>query len=563
MGPNVVPIVRRAPVGVSIGPYIIGSALPHPDQNDNRTTVAGGCKRFAAATPKCSPSNLNRLRTFVRNWLRRSDDCRVLAPLQDVSLDSWLRNAPYTEKRKEQLRKSYDELRILAPRDLNRKHHLAKSFIKDEHYLEFKQARCINSRSDYYKCLVGPYFHAIEEKVFNMTKNFIKHVPIRDRPGWILEHVALPGARTFCTDFSTFEAHFVKEIQEAIEMELYEYMLQDVYLGREIFELIKSVQAGKNVCQFKNILIKLGAVRLSGEMCTSLGNGFTNFMLMEFAKHELKIHGNNMHEGDDGLLSWYTDKTPEFFTNWFHDMGWTIKFLEPSSISEASFCGLIFEEKSEQIIVDPFKTINLMGWLSAQYTNASDKKIKAILRCKALSYLYQYSGCPLVGSLARYIIRATEGVRYQFKSRDWWERQKHMMMLSSMNGNWDKFLDERPTLDTRGLFESLFKVSTDVQERLECYFDSLTELGPLVHPNLDIFITQDTATYYLLYCQEYHAESILYPILQVAQIDIDSRKNESKNKNKQATSKACIKTKDKDSYYGTIAAQAGAALQTI
>jgi hypothetical protein len=567
LGPNVLPIHRRAPVGVSIGPYIVGSALPHVDQNDNRTIVAGSCKRFTASTPKSSQTRLDRLGKFVRSWLRSHSDSGVLAPLVDVSLDTWLRDAPYTEKRKEQLRKAADELRILSPRDINRKHHLAKSFIKDEHYLEFKHARCINSRSDFYKCLVGPYFHAIENKIFDMKEYFIKHIPIRDRPKWILEHIALPGARTFCTDFSTFEAHFTKEIQETIEMELYEYMLQDVYQGREVFELIKAVQAGKNVCQFKNILIKLGAVRLSGEMCTSLGNGFTNLMLMEFTKDELGITGNNIHEGDDGLLSWYTTLTPEFFTQWFHDLGWTIKFLEPSSISEASFCGLIFEENSEQIIVDPFKTINLMGWLSTQYTNASDRKIKSILRCKALSYLYQYSGCPLVGSLARYIIRATEGIRYRFQSTDWWERQKHTMVMSSMDGNWDKFLNERPTRETRILFESLFKISTDVQERLECYFDSLTQLEPLVHHDLDLFITPDTAYYYMFYSYDYQAKSVLYPSLMVAQIDIDPKTNtnESKNENnKQETrDKASITTKDRDSNYHGIASKAEATCKTI
>lgn len=147
----------RPPTSVTLGCHVVGQSLPHVDPSDPITTAAGVCKRFATKTPEVDPALLARLRVFVRKYVRKN-----FAPLEatsDTSVEYWLRNSNYPEWRKKELLDCYNS--HSGPLLDSETH--CSSFPKDEEYAEYKHTRGINSRSDYFKTLVGPIFVLIEK----------------------------------------------------------------------------------------------------------------------------------------------------------------------------------------------------------------------------------------------------------------------------------------------------------------------------------------------------------------------------------------------------------------
>ncbi len=75
------------------------------------------------------------------------------------------------------------------------------------------------------------------------------------------------------TDYTSFEALFTPELMDAVEMQLYDYMLEHVSGGKDTLRLIRRVQLGRNHIDSKYVSVDISGKRMSGEMCTSLGNG--------------------------------------------------------------------------------------------------------------------------------------------------------------------------------------------------------------------------------------------------------------------------------------------------
>jgi hypothetical protein len=165
--------------------------MPHPDTSDPVTMLQGVKKRFANAVPLASKIKLRKFRRFVRRLVKQN--FKPLSRESDTSFENWIANTHYPEWRKQELRNVWEQMG--KPEgdytrwfDKNRKRlTVVKSFIKDETYPEYKHARAINSRADPFKCLVGPIFKLIEKEVFR-HRDFVKNVPVKDRPKYIMEH---------------------------------------------------------------------------------------------------------------------------------------------------------------------------------------------------------------------------------------------------------------------------------------------------------------------------------------------------------------------------------------
>lgn len=433
-------------------------------------------------------------------------------PSTDTSVSSWLEHAPYTIKRKAALLAAFNNTRSVSKKEYLKKLTRVTSFIKDEHYPEYKHARSINSRSDEFKTLVGPIFHQIEKEVFK-DPHFIKYVPVKDRAQYILDNVHQDGAHFIATDYSTFEAHFIPYVMKMIEFQLYRYMTQLLADGAIFMDLVESTLAGENNCNFRNVGVKVKGVRMSGEMCTSLGNGFSNLMIMLFTGEELNLESlKGVVEGDDGLFSFYGQVPNE---DWFKELGFTIKLESFDKLSNASFCGLLFDETDKQIITDPKKVLNNFAWIAERYSRAKDVAIKKILKCKALSTLYQYSGCPVIHSYVKYMLRAVGKVQWKMGYMSNYEKDWTLQLMKEMKGSWEIYLKDMPKDNTRALFSKLYNVTIEEQLELEKYFDGLNSLIPISHPYLDRFITVDTCDYFCRYCFDFDDENLFYPHVRV------------------------------------------------
>jgi hypothetical protein len=223
---------------------------------------------------------------------------------------------------------------------------------------------------------------------------------------------------------------------------------------------------------------------MSGEMCTSLGNGFSNLMFMLFTCAEAgctEVIG--VVEGDDGLFTMIGNPPRE---EDFARLGLVIKAVEHDTISTASFCGIVFDPIDRINVTDPAKVLANFGWTQRIYNRTGSGKLHALLRCKALSYAYQYPGCPIIMELAAYGLRVTRDVRavgllksLNRKGADWYKGA--IIRAAIKQGNIPR---REPGWNTRYLVEKLYGFTVEQQLHIEAYLRSLTTLQPLDDPVL-------------------------------------------------------------------------------
>jgi hypothetical protein len=434
------------------------------------------------------------LKEFTMRWLRKN-----MVPLtitQVSTLDEWLLHAPYSEARKLELKKLYDYclqngFLFFDKKGRPVKAAYCKCFLKDEGYPSFKFARGIFSRTDFFKVFCAPWFKSIEKQLFT-RKEFIKKIPVSVRSDYIdanfiyntsvLDEVAV---HTLNTDYSSFECSFSRELIEACEEQLYYYMLQDIPDCNFVLDTVMKVLKGINVLKFRNVTAKVVARRMSGEMNTSLGNGFANLMIYLYL---IEIHQcDNLFvlvEGDD-LLAQY--KGPLFTLSDYEQFGLIVKTVYCKGPNEASFCGQLYDAESKIVIADPIKVILNFGWTDINMIGCKQKKILEQLRAKSLSYAFQYHQCPIIYPLAQTFIRLT----FQYKVGKLRDKHRQQMLEKFMkfNNKLDLTLREIP-LSAREFMQNRFGISIADQLEFENYLDGLKEILPLSHNSIERYIPQ-------------------------------------------------------------------------
>jgi hypothetical protein len=328
------------------------------------------------------------------------------------------------------------------------------------------------------KCLTGPIFKLIEEELYKHP-SFIKHVPVDERPEYIVNNVYVPGSWLFATDYTSFESLFTKKLMMKCEIQLYKYMTKRLPEGERWLHLVTRTMTGRNICVSKMFKMAIDATRMSGEMSTSLGNGFSNLM---FASYVVKtVGGHNLRavvEGDDGL---FTYDGPAISDDLFRSLGLRIKLEQHSELATASFCGLVFDLEDRVNVRDPRKVLATFGWTGSKDVGSGRKKKMALLRAKSMSLQAQYPGCPILQALAQYGMRATRSydITKVMDSRNtsWWVRQHLLEAQGKMRAG---ALEPRPVpFNTRLLVERLYDISIETQVRIERFFDSLDTVQPL------------------------------------------------------------------------------------
>lgn len=368
------------------------------DSNDPKTQIAGIIKRMGRELPPLDLAEVAKFKQFVNQWLLRN-----LTPLDTVlTFEEWLESTSYTLSRKNELRR---ELAKCNGKPTKKQCRSIASFMKTESYDEFKLPRGINSRHDAFKAYSGPFFKSIEKEVYNLPQ-FVKHIPVADRPKYIKDYLVAAHAQYMVTDYTSFEASFTPEVMDACECQLYNYMLskfpEDAKL---IVDTIKGQNHGSMHC---GVSYKLKGRRMSGDMCTSLGNGFTNLMIFEFLMQgrEARI----LVEGDDGLAAIY-DQNPLPTKEQYEKLGFVIKIEKVDDPMLASFCGCICP--GGVIVRDPRSVLSTFAWTSTN-VNAAYKMQMQLLRAKALSLAYEMPHCPILRAMADRALVLTRGFSPRF-----------------------------------------------------------------------------------------------------------------------------------------------------
>lgn len=494
----------QVPEMVSLGIHFEGVCLPHVDTRDAETLADGVKFRMGKAMPERREGFLDELKKTTSEWVTMK--MQQLPHDADASFDTWIEGTNYSKTRKEELRKIYEEVIFPLERDKGElKNFKVKLFAKDETYVDFKHARGIYAREDVAKVYFGPWFKMIENEIYK-DPTFIKHIPVSERGAYIYDRLYRDGQVYVQTDYSSYESHFDLDLMEHCEFILYDYMLQKVDGGPSVLKTMREVLQGENRVKNRRLTATVEACRMSGEMNTSLGNGFSNYMLMLNECNRMKVECVGVVEGDDGLFVFRPDQKPS--TSDFTVNGCIIKLEVFEKISHASFCGLLFDECDMQIVADVRKLMAGLGWSTKQYVRAKKSKHMALIRCKAISMLVQYPACPMVAELSRAIVRLTNHVDVRSVVegiQDNWTREKLIYGLKNFKHN----INEEVGLGTRLLVFDLWGFDLELQSRLEKEFSQLTELRPISTDGYRELFPSSWSTYWDNYVDEVDDSNLL------------------------------------------------------
>ncbi len=454
------PVSLRLPISLDAAAPIIPNPAPTPNK------VGGILKRF------CRDPGLNRkflrgLRAFTLRWCRKN--LRSFTKSDDLSFETWIDGTDYPQSRKEQLKIIYGEISKNHFRK-NSRHHSrctkVKSFVKDESYPEMKYPRMINSRCDEFKVFSGPIFDAIGKKLGERPE-FVKYIPVVERPRYLFERLQGRGRKFFSSDYSSFEAHFGAEMMKNCEFILYNYMTRGLNADmRDRMTIIMSVLAGENDIRFKDISMTLKATRMSGEMNTSVGNGFSNLMINLYMA---ELHGCGETticvEGDDGIMTFqYPENAPteaDFKAN-----GLIIKLIESDNLADLSFCGQVFDPDDSIVLTEPFDALVNFGFSRKLYIKAGRALQLQLLRARALSMLYQYNGCPMLTAFACRVAYLTRNITIRRSLLDKVEQYKRSILRDALKLHVDPIFPSA-TAPCRVLFARLYGVEIGDQIAFE------------------------------------------------------------------------------------------------
>jgi len=462
---------RNLGIDFGIAPYMV-----HP--KDFTMQAMAVAKRFGTELPhtRCYEGMRNFSRKLIRTeWLPLKADALSKDHMKRVR--EWLAKTNYSDARKKELLEVAEDVFKLPIEQLEP----LKSHIKAEFYTEPKVARWINARCDKAKVLLGPYIKAIEEKVYE-SHWFIKHVPIPDRPK-LIEETLSKFKYIWNNDYTSFEAHMIPDVLRACELQLYSYMLQFVPGGKHVIDVLHHLLPGKNKPKSNMLGVELNGVRMSGEMCTSLGNGFTNLVVMLYVANMkgydiTKING--FVEGDDGIFG--CDEG--ILSNEdFAKVGFITKFEISKTVSSAKFCQLSYDKANYHVITDIRRTLMKFPWTFAAQMHGGPKVMKQLLRAKALSLAYEAPYCPVSRTLANLGLRLTRGFKPIFDDK--WKVCPDEAKILELFGI------HKIELSTRQLVEEQQHISIETQCRIEKLLDGVDEFGQIDISSFNLFKHED------------------------------------------------------------------------
>lgn len=453
--------------------YILPDLAPlAPDPWDPVSIKDAVENRLCVDMPPVPAGFIRDLRRFTRVFIRRHFrpvDLHTFAEKGDL-FEWWIstRNS-YTQERKDELRKLWNEDR---QRRLKAKDEECVAFVKHETYEKPKWPRTIVSRSDAYKCFSGPFFALIEETAYT-SAFFVKHVPVADRPDFI-SRLASANLRLFGSDWSSFEVHATAAIQRVVELPFYRYMLSGLPADSGAAEFLRTherVATQDQKLRNKHTTFKIPACRMSGETCTSLGNGFTNLVLIHFvvARYGSRVI-DMVVEGDDGLSAVLGPVPKEEF---FRSCGCIVKLEEARDLSDAGFCSMYTVQTGDRTVMlrDFREKAVKFGWSSTPQAVVSAEARRSLLAGSGMSLAAECGSCPILYKIAECAIRDTAGASPKYDASAHWKQQQHTPTTRTCE----------PTMEVRSEYQRMFGIGIDDQLAIESEIERCRLRGPLLH----------------------------------------------------------------------------------
>jgi len=386
-----------------------------------------------------------------------------------LSFEEYLEETKYTRKTKEFMRMRWDDMdRLVGARVFDK-----ASFVKHERYPGFKYPRGIHACSFEEKCFAGPAVKSVEKAVYSqLAQYFLKGVPTHMKASELQKRLYLSHGLYLGLDVTAWESSITPDIADACEVQLIWHMIG--HLDKVVAKFITTDMTMRHKLRYRKFRIKGVTGRMSGDLWTSLANGFTNLMLVKFVCSKLGYDPVGVVEGDDGL---FRMDGPVPTKEMFGALGFDSKIEVFTELGMAGFCKMKFSESGTQV-TDIIERLTKFGWTAD--VRATDSRIWSLLFTKALSLKAEYPHCPVLGPFADYVIRVCKAsgtkLRLTFDEDRGWNQMKI--------DNAARWLDVRsdPPLDARLFVERLYLLTVPEQLRLERWFGSLDRIVPIDHP---------------------------------------------------------------------------------
>lgn len=528
------PILREPkditkPAAVAIGPII--RSFPHiVNYRSNNNWLRGVVKRVAHTFTNKNRT-MKKFERFVKVWLKQN-----LTPLKYFEMShelldkEWLTDAKhYTLKQKNMYHNLLDKYLQLPVRDYKalgyENIYACNSFIKKEFYGELKEPRIINARSDLFKTLVAPYIKMIEHATI-YNQHFIKGRTPLERVQRMKE-IAERFKFVCESDYSSFEGSFSIQFQRICEKQLFDYMLSNNQEVKEIVDEVYEKRVDEQEIKRKlykkfgtddirdciddddaqafalyesrlrqryeepprNIMISANSrkwhdrclcegSRMSGDMWTSLANGFSNMMIFLFTMRRTISKSRQAHpveydfivEGDDGFFAANIPFIAEF-EQVVKELGFNIKIVRGIDINDLQFCSTCLGPNTTPV-PDFWRLLEKFGWSfdSVIIDNYDEKQTayeRKMLYAKALSLNAESQGIPILQPLSIKIIELTG--RFTLKQRifDYWDTE--VLKLDEWTPSSQPITDEM-----RVFFANRFGIRVDDQIKLEEFINKQT-----------------------------------------------------------------------------------------
>lgn len=397
------------------------------------------------------------------------------------------------------------------------------SFIKDEDYDTWKNARTINGTSkkgftnDHLSWL-SRMVKSCEKQIYNKLPGLVKGMTPTERMQ-AMESLGDFMPKTIC-DYTSYEASFKRKKMECIQFELYRFMFQKLPFKDEILKSLTGVIGGKNKLDFKHFTWWSNARKMSGESDTALSNAIDNWVtwlyLLEKQGVEPKIAVEMIFvEGDDNASNLEGHKLDK---KSFEDCGLIAKLEGGLDIEQTGFCQLYFTLPPTGVIcANPWKKLLKFSKVAVRYANASDKVLTSLLRAQAMSMLYLHHGAPVVHKLALSILKLTSGVNVRSEH---WDTvlNYHDNKEEIISMNWRDFVNQDIQDADRVLVDRQFGMTVEMQHVIEGKLDSWD--GGLLHLPVDWF-PSEYSVFHDLYVKSSSAEEWFSPAGTSRQVLID------------------------------------------
>lgn len=396
---------------VNNGAVFKGAAPFTPNIKSQRNCVAAFFKRSAMTHAINMPLRFE-FEAFVHNEFIPNYLYPNSNPWRMLTDDEAIDRMPFTVRVKTKFKEMLRTGRSAYPEFIAALKRLI-AFIKLEFYMQKKFPRFIMPRSEFFRIWHAILTEAINHCIYGWDCG-IKKTPFSER-GAVLRALFGDGP-VFEIDCTAFESSTDSWLMNHIQRPIYHAFAQGGDMGLiDPFIDAKSETQVFDVCGMR---MEGPATLTSGEPDTSHWNFIINFLVLSFASFRATgEYPVAKIEGDDGVF-----KPIPHVEQVFNGIGFTAKLEYHDSIVDAGFCRVYCGGRAN--LTDALFSIVKLGWSDASYLAANKTKKLGLLKAKCMSYLVQYSGCPIIGPVVDRILERIDHVE-AIAPRDWWERQKY------------------------------------------------------------------------------------------------------------------------------------------